>query len=335
MEIQELTTFVSVAQYNSFSRAAAHLGYSQAAVTIQIRHLEDELDVRLFDRLGKKISLTSHGKVFYEHAVRILNDLAAAKDAVRQDELLTGSLMLGTIDSLCSSVLPAILQEYHRRYPGVSISVTTDTPNVLLDMLQNNVLDIVYLLDEELNDPRWVKVLDARESAVFAAAAGYVPDMKLISVKAENKSKIKEITDNHIEDSKKAERQKDSAKQEVCHNRYYTVEQLLQYPFILTEKDASYRRVLDSMLLLRHQEINPCFESNNTDLILNMVRQQTGITFLPEYAIARDLAEGTIVRLEVPDLQIHVWRQLIHHKDKWVNREMDAFFRLVREIEGN
>jgi DNA-binding transcriptional LysR family regulator len=315
MEIQELTTFVSVAQYNSFSRAAAHLGYSQAAVTIQIRHLEDELDVRLFDRLGKKISLTSHGKVFYEHAVRILNDLAAAKDAVRQDELLTGSLMLGTIDSLCSSVLPAILQEYHRRYPGVSISVTTDTPNVLLDMLQNNVLDIVYLLDEELNDPRWVKVLDARESAVFAAAAGYVPDMNL--------------------DSKKAERKKDSAKQEVCHNRYYTVEQLLQYPFILTEKDASYRRVLDSMLLLRHQEINPCFESNNTDLILNMVRQQTGITFLPEYAIARDLAEGTIVRLEVPDLQIHVWRQLIHHKDKWVNREMDAFFRLVREIEGN
>jgi DNA-binding transcriptional LysR family regulator len=315
MEIQELTTFVSVAQYNSFSRAAAHLGYSQAAVTIQIRHLEEELDVRLFDRLGKKISLTSHGKVFYEHAVRILNDLAAAKDAVRQDELLTGSLMLGTIDSLCSSVLPAILQEYHRRYPGVSISVTTDTPNVLLDMLQNNVLDIVYLLDEELNDPRWVKVLDARESAVFAAAAGYVPDMNL--------------------DSKKAERKKDSAKQEVCHNRYYTVEQLLQYPFILTEKDASYRRVLDSMLLLRHQEINPCFESNNTDLILNMVRQQTGITFLPEYAIARDLAEGTIVRLEVPDLQIHVWRQLIHHKDKWVNREMDAFFRLVREIEGN
>jgi DNA-binding transcriptional LysR family regulator len=310
-----VTTFVSVAQYNSFSRAAAHLGYSQAAVTIQIRHLEEELDVRLFDRLGKKISLTSHGKVFYEHAVRILNDLSAAKDAVRQDELLTGSLMLGTIDSLCSSVLPAILQEYHRRYPGVSISVTTDTPNVLLDMLQNNVLDIVYLLDEELNDPRWVKVLDARESAVFAAAAGYVPDMNL--------------------DSKKAERKKDSAKQEVCHNRYYTVEQLLQYPFILTEKDASYRRVLDSMLLLRHQEINPCFESNNTDLILNMVRQQTGITFLPEYAIARDLAEGTIVRLEVPDLQIHVWRQLIHHKDKWVNREMDAFFRLVREIEGN
>jgi DNA-binding transcriptional LysR family regulator len=314
MEIQELTTFVSVAQYNSFSRAAAHLGYSQAAVTIQIRHLEEELDVRLFDRLGKKISLTSHGKVFYDHAVRILNDLSAAKDAVRQDELLTGSLMLGTIDSLCSSVLPAILQEYHRRYPGVSISVTTDTPNVLLDMLQNNVLDIVYLLDEELNDPRWVKVLDARESAVFAAAAGYVPDINL--------------------DSKKAERQTDSAKQEVCHNRGYSVEQLLQYPFILTEKDASYRRVLDSMLLLRHQEITPCFESNNTDLILNMVRQQTGITFLPEYAIARDLAEGTIVRLEVPDLQIHVWRQLIHHKNKWVNREMDAFFRLVREMEA-
>jgi DNA-binding transcriptional LysR family regulator len=293
MEIQELTTFLSVAQHNSFSRAAAQLGYSQAAVTIQIQHLEKELDVRLFDRLGKKISLTSHGKVFYEHAVRILNEVSAAQEAVRPDDVLTGSLSLGTIDSLCASVFPAILQEYHRRYPGVSISVTTDTPNVLLDMLHNNVLDVVYLLDEELNDARFVKVLNVREPAVFAAAAGYFPE---------------------------------GATPE-------SLEMLLQQPFILTEKDASYRRVLDSMLRARHLEIAPLFESNNTDLILNMVRSFTGVTFLPEYALARDLEAGTIVKLEIPELSIYVRRQLIHHKDKWVNREMEAFFRLVKEME--
>lgn len=293
MELQELATFVAVAQHGSFSKASRHLGYSQAAVTIQVKHLEEELDVRLFDRLGKKISLTSHGKLFYDHAILILGDIAKARESMKQDDTLTGSLQLGTIDSLCSSVFPSLLQEYHRRYPRVSISVTTDTPNVLLGMLNNNELDIVYLLDEELNDARWLKVLNAEEKAVFAAASGYFPE-------------------EGVPDS---------------------LEAVLRHPLILTEKDASYRRVLDYMLRLRHQEISPLFESNNTDLILNMVRNRMGITFLPEYALTPDLEAGAIVKLDIPAFQISIWRQVIHHKDKWVNREMKAFFDLLLELE--
>lgn len=294
MELQELATFAAVAQHGSFSKAARHLGYSQAAVTVQVKHLEEELNVRLFDRLGKKISLTSHGKIFYEHTVRVLSDLSQAKESIKQDDTLTGSLFLGTIDSLCSSVFPAILQEYHRRHPKVSVSVTTDTPETLLEMLNNNELDIVYLLDEELNDARWVKVLNAGESAVFAAASGYFPDGQLPA----------------------------------------SLDALLACPFILTEKDASYRRVLDYMLRLRHQQITPLFESNNTDLILHMVRSRMGITFLPEYALAPDLEAGSIIKLDIPAFQIRIRRQVIHHKDKWVNREMKAFFDLLADLEA-
>lgn len=61
MEFREISTFLQVAQYQSFSKAARHLGYSQAAVTIQIKQLEQELGVHLFDRIGKQISLTHQG----------------------------------------------------------------------------------------------------------------------------------------------------------------------------------------------------------------------------------------------------------------------------------
>ena len=63
MEFREISTFLQVAQHQSFSKAAKQLGYSQAAVTIQIKQLEGELGVHLFDRIGKQISLTHQGTI--------------------------------------------------------------------------------------------------------------------------------------------------------------------------------------------------------------------------------------------------------------------------------
>lgn len=294
MEIQELITFINVARHGSFSHAARHLGYSQAAVTVHIKNLEEELKVRLFDRLGKSISLTSHGKIFYEHALKIVNDLQRAKDAVRQEEELSGSLHIGTIDSLCSSLLPRILLEYHKLYPKVSVSVTTDTPKALLNMLHENELDIVYLIDEKRTESWISKVLEKEIKVVFAAAS--------------------------------------------CHpladQKPHAIAELLSCPFILTEKDASYRKVLDYHLQMKNIEIRPLFQSNNTDLLLHMVRENLGITFLPEYTIQKDREMGTLYKILVPDLQIHVWQQVIHHKDKWITREMKAFLTFISLSES-
>ena len=68
MEFREIVTFLQAAKLQSFSKAARQLGYSQAAVTIQIKQLEQELGVHLFDRIGKQTTLTHQGQVFYEYA---------------------------------------------------------------------------------------------------------------------------------------------------------------------------------------------------------------------------------------------------------------------------
>ena len=128
MEFREISTFLQVAQYQSFSKAARHLGYSQAAVTIQIKQLEQELGVHLFDRIGKQISLTHQGQVFYRYAVSIRNDLEQAKNAVSDPSTLSGKLCLGTIESICASIFPDLLAEYHRLHPEVTISIVTDSP---------------------------------------------------------------------------------------------------------------------------------------------------------------------------------------------------------------
>ena len=111
MEFRELSTFLQVAKLQSFSKAAKVLGYSQAAVTIQIKQLEQELGVHLFDRIGKQTSLTHQGSVFYDHAASIMRDIAQAKDAVSHPQKLNGHLCIGTIESICASLFPSLLTD--------------------------------------------------------------------------------------------------------------------------------------------------------------------------------------------------------------------------------
>ena len=81
MELRELNTFITIVRCGAFSSAARELGYSQSAVTVQVKNLEQALRVRLFDRIGRKAVLTEQGRVFYEHAVRIFGELSAAEEA--------------------------------------------------------------------------------------------------------------------------------------------------------------------------------------------------------------------------------------------------------------
>ena len=82
MEFRQIQTFMQISQVKNFSKAAELLGYSQSAVTVQIRQLETELGVRLFDRTGKKVTLTPSGKEFWIHANKIIDEMYKAKDAI-------------------------------------------------------------------------------------------------------------------------------------------------------------------------------------------------------------------------------------------------------------
>ena len=73
MDFDQLLSFVEVARHKNFSRAAGKLGLTQPAISTQIRQVEEEFGVRLFDRIGKKVFLTQPGVLLLDHAVKILN----------------------------------------------------------------------------------------------------------------------------------------------------------------------------------------------------------------------------------------------------------------------
>ena len=286
MEIQELITFVTIVKQGSFCKASQKLGYSQAAVTIHIKNLETELNVKLFDRLSKKTTLTSYGKIFYEHSIQILNELSIAKESVTSTDELYGTLTIGTTDSLCASHIPELLFQFHKIHPYVSISIITDTIDGLIHMLNNNDIDFAYLVDQKIVDSHFIKVIEQEERAVFVASK------------------------NHP----------------LINQKYLDLKTILSYPFILTEKDASYRQLLDYPLTSRRLEIKPIIQAKSTNLILEMMKYNMGISFLPEFVLNDDFK-----KLEVSDFQISIYKQVLYHKNKWVSKEMKAFFQLLEK----
>lgn len=290
MEFRQLQTFVTITHAESFSRAAELLGYSQSAVTVQIRLLEEELQVRLFDRMGKKTVLTAQGRQLLEYANRIIQEVNQAKSAIVQDTELSEPLHVGTLESLCFSKLPPLLGYFRSNYPKVPVKVTTATPKELIAMMEKNQLDLIYFLDRPRYNNNWNKELEVREPIVFVTS----PESPLASRKG---LRLVEILDE---------------------------------PFFLTEKNENYRRELDQYLESRDRGITPFLEASNTEFIIQMIRRNRGVSFLPYFAVQESVRAGQLAVLDVTDFGVAMYRQIFYHKNKWMTREMREFIRLAK-----
>ena len=169
MELRHLRYFLVVANLSSFTRAAAALHLTQPTLSHQIRQLEDELGMHLFDRIGRSIRLTAPGKVFREHAERALQEVSTATAALKELQgLMHGTLTIGVFQSFNSSLMPPILAAFAARYPGVRVAVRQLPTREMQTQLIRGDLDlgIAYvqpdshrILAEKLFDERLMLVV--------------------------------------------------------------------------------------------------------------------------------------------------------------------------------
>jgi len=103
-----------------------------------------------------------------------------------------------------------------------------------------------------------------------------------------------------------------------------SLEALVRLPFILTEKEMSYRRLMDEKLASMSLEIEPLLETGNTSLICHLVEQSIGLSFLPDYVTEESVAAGKLIRLDIPEMNIDIWQQLLYHRNKWISPQMQA-----------
>jgi len=146
MEIRQLRYFIEVAHREHISEAAIHLHVAQSAVSRQIANLEDELEVELFERVGRNVKLTPIGKIFLEHSISALQAIEYAKKQI--GEYLNpekGSISIGFPTSLASHLLPTVISAFRKEYPNVAFHLRQGSYHFLIEAVKNRELNLAFL----------------------------------------------------------------------------------------------------------------------------------------------------------------------------------------------
>jgi LysR family transcriptional regulator, hydrogen peroxide-inducible genes activator len=159
MEMHQLRYVVAVARARNFSRAAEQCHVSQPSLSQQIQKLEEELGERLFDRMKREAKLTAHGEAFLPRALRILEEVdLARREASDAHRLLRGRLIVGVLPTIAPYLLPAVLGDFAKRFPGVEIVVEEATTALLLKLA--NACEIDFAVASRPIQDRRMEVKD-------------------------------------------------------------------------------------------------------------------------------------------------------------------------------
>jgi DNA-binding transcriptional LysR family regulator len=291
MELRQLTTFRMVAHTLSFSRAATALNYVQSSVTAQIQALEEDLGVQLFDRMGKRVSLTDAGKRLLTYAEKMLMMAEEARSAVRVEEEPTGTVVFSAPESLCTYRLPAILRNFHDRFPRARLILRPYPCDRARRSVADGEIDIAFTLDEPIRSTALVGETLVRERLLLLAP----PDSPLARLPI------------------------------------VRTDDLLNEHFLLTEQTCTYRHLFERALREEGIDAITDLEFTNVEAIKQCAIAGMGIAFLPEFTVAAELEQGRLVSLTWEGHAFEVMIQMLWHKEKWFSPAMSAFINITRE----
>lgn len=145
LSLDVLRSFVTIVDVGNFQRAGEILGRSQPAISLQIKKLEQQVNKKLFNKVGQSYQVSTDGSWLYEHAKQMLkiNDNIFRELSI---ETLRGRMRLGIPSEFASALLPSIIGEFSQRYPDVSLDVTSALSKHLLSNTQQNKFDLILAL---------------------------------------------------------------------------------------------------------------------------------------------------------------------------------------------
>lgn len=292
MEIRTLITFLQMTESRNFSKAAEILGYSQSAVTLQIQQLERELDKKLFDRIGRSVTITQYGQEFIPYAQEVVSAAGKAWNFAKEDSEIEGEIRVGSMESIMRAVFPEVLRIYHKRFPKVRVVVEIGSEGLLTEMIHRNELDVAYLVGRKKNEPDFKNIKETEEK------------IAVISNPSHPLAKRKNIP----------------------------LGELITNDMIMMRRDNNYRIQFDDKLSQQNLSLRPFLELQSTALTILMVKQNPYITVLPEFAVWEEVKNGELVFLDIKDCVLNQWSQVIYHKNKVITpqikgmlEELEAF----------
>lgn len=291
MDTKQLNTFRHLAKSLNFSKTAKKLNFAQSTVSAQIRSLENELRLTLFDRLGKKVVLTEQGKSVLEYANRFMTIEDEFITSLKSGGPIQGELNIHAPNTICVYHLPQLLTDFKCAHDQVNFKLRAhyDTPRAFNE-LRSGAIDLMIVLEEEYDlDDFNIQIL--RDEEIIAVCNNQHP---------------------------------------LAQKSDVALEALRDEQFILTEPTCGYREVLAREMARCGHKLTPNMWFENTEAIKQCVISNMGLSFLPKIACEADIACGALSQVKLTqkfDNQIKL--QIITHRDKWISPALGEFIKAL------
>lgn len=292
MEIRNLKTFLQVAERKSFTKAAQAMNYTQSTVSTQIKQLETELGTPLFERINHKTNLTERGELLMKHAHQIINIIEEITNDNADSDNCEGIVRFAMPPSVCNIMMGSTYMTFHEKYPNIKVKIVEGNTDDMLHMLDHGDVDLIFVVDRHIFNKEYTVSSENRVEMRFVAGKDFA----------------------------------------LAGKENLSIEELVKYPFVLTERNLSYRKLFDERLAELSLEVNPVVEIGDTYLLLELIELGIGVSFLPDYVTKKAYEEGKIVYLDVNDFNVEVWRQLLYRENKWVSPAMKRVVDYCSEV---
>lgn len=283
---QQLLVFVTVAEEQSFTRAAEKLHISQPAISQHVQNLEQRLDVTLLDRTNKYVRLNKAGDVVYHYAKDILG-LYEQMNRLVQDlkEDASGPLSIGASFTFGEYVLPHVIAEFRRKYPKILPSITVENTQTVADQVSRGQLDVGVVEGSTIRVNGIHSIPFAEDIVVVVAASSH----PLVS-------------------------------QPVV-----TPEELAAETWIVREKGSGTREITDYVFQAYGIHPNTLIEYSSTQVIKESVEAGLGITILSKWSIRKELACNTLQVVAFSDSPIKRQFSIVVRKSDFETKSVKLF----------
>ncbi len=296
MELKYLQTFRTIIESGSFLNAARKLNYAQSTITFQMQQLEQELSVKLFEKIGRKMVVTQAGMELIPYVDKVLQSVEQLRNYGRDDDELTGTLTISMAETILTYQMQPVLQEFRRRAPGVKLSIQCQNCYVICNEIANGNIDLGIHYDVENTSDRIVM----EPLAYFPLAVLASPTLQ---------------TD---------------ACDLITPGQYNTIS------VITNDDRAIYQKMLDRYLSENQIVMDNVMKLGSVETVKGCVSSNLGITLLPRYTVEEQLHQGTLRELVVPGLTDQKLKAVCsYHKNKWMTPAMKLFIDLTHQrFEG-
>lgn len=290
MNTKYLTTLKAILETGSFQKAALKLNYTQSTVTFQIQQLEQDLSVKLFERVGRKMELTYAGREILPLIENIVQSEYDIKNYGKSLEELTGTLTVGMPDELFCSKMQPILQEFIRQAPNVHLIIKPLDCYAIKDEVINGGVDLGIHCDiGGYPDTVHTEIL-TKYKVCLAASPSFQPSQLDFITPHQRKDISLIVSDPHS----------------VHQKRFYKY---------LEEKEIILRGSLELWSI----------GAAKTGVMSNL-----GISYFPIFTIEDELKEGLLVPIQTEMDEQDVTVIVSYHTNKFISQPMDLFIQLLK-----